>query len=170
MLCLLWEALFRYLRARIPAVHLCAQGWSSLSRTGQLVWIFQQLWERDPLHPIDISTRGILRYHLVQLQLTPENSQQKQMLGLQPPSASQRCFEEPIIQFKIQFSLEQLTRLACIPTEQPGEATTGKFMTAVEALVGKLSPVQPWNQCLFHSFRHTTSPVLRVNSTQRLWG
>lgn len=101
--------------------------------------------------------------------------QQKQMLGLQPPSASQRCFEESIIQLKIQFSLKQLTRLACIPTDQPGEATapsskTGKLMAAVEALVGKLSPVQPWNQCLFHSFRHTTSPVLRVNSTPRLWG
>lgn len=75
-------------------------------------------------------------------------TQQKQMLGPQPAVASQSCHEESGIQFKIQFSLKQLTWLAHISPDWPGEATvpsskTGKLITAVEALVGKLSPVQP---------------------------
>lgn len=75
-------------------------------------------------------------------------TQQKQMLGPQPAVASQSRLEESGIQFKIQFSLKQLTWLARISPDWPGEATvpsskTGKLITAVEALVGKLSPVQP---------------------------
>lgn len=139
----------------------------TLSWTRQLVWIFQRLWERDPPHPIDVSTRGILRCHLLQLQLTPENIYSAETDAGTPTSC---CLSEMPwkIRDSVQDSPKQLTWFAHTPTHWPGEAIapsskTGKLMTAVEALAGKLRPVQPWNQCLFHSFRQTTSPVPRVS-------
>lgn len=166
-----WERR-RSLRARIPSVYLCAghlwlgpDNWSGCS-TGKGTL---SIPSTSPLEESSDATW----YSSSSLQKT--FTQQKQMLGPQPAVASQSCLEESGIQFKIQFSLKQLTWLARISPDWPGEATvpsskTGKLITAVEALVGKLSPVQPWNKCLFHSFRHTSCPMLSVNSTWRLQG
>lgn len=144
MLCLLGEALFPQ-NQDSSCVFMC---WSPLSWTRQLVWMFHR--GKDPLHPINLSIKGILRCHLVQLQLTPENIYSAETDAGTPTSC---CLLElnPLKNqgFGSRFSFHSNnSQLAHISPDWPGEATvpsskTVKFMTAVEALVGKLVKPMP---------------------------